>query len=214
MEIPAPTRRGDKGDDVLRAVIQNAGIIHADLTDRIYLIAAGAELGGQLDGVANVKGVNFAKVIVDAPIMARNRHIAFPNGGAGKMSCALAECVRVRPLIHLDRQAEGGNFQRTEVATAVIEVFRDRGVLYRRVGACAAVGTAGSGGRMLAAFSMPASALEYHFDGPDAGLFGRPTSDETIYVTMDKPVNTDQSKNAAYIPPAFGSPTSYTILSN
>ena len=32
---------------------------------------------------------------------------------------------------------------------------------------------------MLAAFSMPASALEYHFDGPDAGLFGRPTSDDT-----------------------------------
>lgn len=59
---------------------------------------------------------------------------------------------------------------------------------------------------MLAAFSMPASALEYHFDGPDAGLFGRPTSDDTIYVTMDKPVNTDRSKNAAYIPPAFGSP--------
>ena len=43
---------------------------------------------------------------------------------------------------------------------------------------------------MLAAFSMPASALEYHFDGPDAGLFGRPTSDDTIYVTMDKPLNT------------------------
>ena len=50
---------------------------------------------------------------------------------------------------------------------------------------------------MLAAFSMPASALEYHFDGPDAGVFGRPTSDDTIYVTMDKPVNTDRSKNAA-----------------
>ena len=64
---------------------------------------------------------------------------------------------------------------------------------------------------MLAAFSMPASALEYHFDGPDAGLFGRPTSDDTIYVTMDKPVNTDRSKNAAYIPPVFGSPTSYTL---
>ena len=62
---------------------------------------------------------------------------------------------------------------------------------------------------MLAAFSMPASALEYHFDGPDAGLFGRPTSDDTIYVTMDKPANTDHSKNTALIPPAFGSPTSY-----
>ena len=64
---------------------------------------------------------------------------------------------------------------------------------------------------MLAAFSMPASALEYHFDGPDAGVFGRPTSDDTIYVTMDKPANTDRSKNAAYIPPVFGSPTSYTL---
>lgn len=64
---------------------------------------------------------------------------------------------------------------------------------------------------MLAAFSMPASALEYGFDGPDAGLFGRPTSDDTIYVTTDEPANTDRSKNAAYIPPAFGSPTSYTL---
>lgn len=60
---------GDKGDDVLRAVIQGTGIIYADLIDRIYLIAAGAELGGQLDGVPNVKGVNLSEVIVDAPIM-------------------------------------------------------------------------------------------------------------------------------------------------
>ena len=76
---------GDKGDDVLRAVIQGTGIIYADLIDRIYLIAAGAELGGQLDGVPSIKGVNLSKVVVHAPIMARNRHIAFPNGGAGKM---------------------------------------------------------------------------------------------------------------------------------
>lgn len=60
---------GDKGDDVLRTVAQNAGIVHADLTDRVHLIAACAELGGQLDGVANVKGVNFAKVIVDATVV-------------------------------------------------------------------------------------------------------------------------------------------------
>ena len=97
---------------------------------------------------------------------------------------------------------------------------------------------------LLAAFSMPASALEcvnassisldspqaaslahsaafpfptksYDFagtliDAPDAGLFGRPTSDDTVYVTTAEPANTDRSKNAAYIPPAFGSPTSYT----
>ena len=64
---------------------------------------------------------------------------------------------------------------------------------------------------MLAAFSMPASALEYTIDAPDAGLFGRPTSDDTIYVTTDEPVNTNRSKDAAYIPPVFGSPTSYTL---
>ena len=32
----------------------------------------------------------------------------------------------------------------------------------------------------LAAFSMPASALEYSFDGADAGEFGKTTSVETI----------------------------------
>ena len=63
---------------------------------------------------------------------------------------------------------------------------------------------------LLAAFSMPASALEYTIDAPDAGLFGRPTSDDTVYVTTAEPANTDRSKNAACIPPAFGSPTSCT----
>lgn len=57
--------------------------------------------------------------------------------------------------------------------------------------------------------SSPAYAMDYQFDAPDAGLFGTPTSDTTVYVTNDEPVNTDRSKNAAYIPPAFGSPTSY-----
>ena len=91
--------------------------------------------------------MNFAKVIVDAPIMARNRHIAFPNGGAGKMTRALAERICIRPLIHLDGQAEGRDFQRTEVAAAVIEVFCDRRVLSLRVGAGVSAGAAGSRGR-------------------------------------------------------------------
>ena len=64
---------------------------------------------------------------------------------------------------------------------------------------------------MLTALSMPASALEYTIDAPDAGLFGRSTSDDTIYVTTDEPANTNRGKDAAYIPPAFGSPTSYTL---
>ena len=37
------------------------------------------------------------------------------------------------------------------------------------------------------------------------------TCDDTIYVTAAESVNTNRSKDAAYIPPAFGSPTSYTL---
>lgn len=61
---------------------------------------------------------------------------------------------------------------------------------------------------VLTAFSIPAYAAEYTIDAPDAGLFGRPTSDDTIYVTTGEAADTDRSKNAALIPPAFGSATS------
>ena len=66
---------------------------------------------------------------------------------------------------------------------------------------------------VLTAVSLPTYAVDYTFDAPDNYLFGRPTSDDTIYVTTEQPLNRDRSKNAAYIPPAFGSPTSYTLNS-
>ena len=53
----------------------------------------------------------------------------------------------------------------------------------------------------------PAQALQYTFDGADDYLFGRPTSDNTIY-ERENP-NVDRSRNAALIPPGFGTPTSY-----
>ena len=58
---------------------------------------------------------------------------------------------------------------------------------------------------------IPAMALEYSFDAPGDPLYGRPTSDDTIYVTTDAPANVDRSKNAALIPPEFDSPTSYVL---
>lgn len=57
---------------------------------------------------------------------------------------------------------------------------------------------------MLTAFSLPAHAAEYTFDAPDAGLFCRPTSDDTIYVGTGERVNIDRSKNVALVPPVFG----------
>ena len=64
---------------------------------------------------------------------------------------------------------------------------------------------------LMTAFSLPAHALEYEFDAPSAGLFGRPTSDETIYIGVNESVNIDRSKSAALISPIFGSPASYTL---
>ncbi len=61
---------------------------------------------------------------------------------------------------------------------------------------------------LVAVLITPAFAAEYTFDGPSAGDFGKPTSDETIYVGTES-VNVDRSKNTALIPPVFGSPTSY-----
>ncbi len=60
---------------------------------------------------------------------------------------------------------------------------------------------------------LPAAALEYTIDGPKQSLFGQPTSDNTIYVTTDEPANMDRSKNAALVPPAFGSPIAYILNS-
>ena len=55
--------------------------------------------------------------------------------------------------------------------------------------------------------AVQASALEYTYAGADDFLFGRPTSDDTIY-EVENP-NVDRSKNVALIAPGFGTPTSY-----
>ena len=60
---------------------------------------------------------------------------------------------------------------------------------------------------LLAALALPAHALDYTFTAPDAGDFGTPTSNDTIY-EWENP-NVDRSKNSALIPPGFGTPTSY-----
>ncbi|MEA4994749.1 MAG: class D sortase [Oscillibacter sp.] len=57
--------------------------------------------------------------------------------------------------------------------------------------------------------ATPASALEYTESDAAAGSFGKPTSVEPVTVIGgSNTYETDVSKNAAYIPPAFGSPMS------
>jgi LPXTG-site transpeptidase (sortase) family protein len=61
------------------------------------------------------------------------------------------------------------------------------------------------------ALTVPASALDYNIDAPGDPEYGKPTSVEPV-ATADRGElpNVDVSKNAALVPPAFGSPTAYT----
>ena len=60
---------------------------------------------------------------------------------------------------------------------------------------------------LAAMLIAPAGALEFTLDAPEDYLFGRPTSQDTVY-EVENP-NVDRSKNTALIPPGFGTPTSY-----
>ena len=61
---------------------------------------------------------------------------------------------------------------------------------------------------LTAGLTLPAGALEYRIDAPDGPELGRPTSVETV-ITADGGArkNEDVSKNAALIPPEFGTPS-------
>ncbi|KAF5069980.1 Sortase domain protein [anaerobic digester metagenome] len=58
------------------------------------------------------------------------------------------------------------------------------------------------------ALAVPVGAVEYTIDAPSAGDFGKPTSIDVVQTAATgMAVNEDCSKNAALIPPAFGSET-------
>nr|WP_251319848.1 class D sortase [Flintibacter muris] len=67
---------------------------------------------------------------------------------------------------------------------------------------------------LTAALMIPASAagpLEYSISAPDDPEYGKPTSFEPVYTTGGAMKNEDVSKNAALIPPGFGTPSADTL---
>ena len=64
----------------------------------------------------------------------------------------------------------------------------------------------------MCALALPARALEYNFSAPSGPEYGKPTSIGPV-VTADRGEmpNVDVSKNAALIPPIFGSAGAYTL---
>lgn len=66
---------------------------------------------------------------------------------------------------------------------------------------------------LLMLFRLPAYGLTYSVAGPDNGPMGIQREEDSygVPVTWEDRINRDRSKNAAYIPPAFGSPTADTL---
>ena len=64
----------------------------------------------------------------------------------------------------------------------------------------------------MCVLALPAHALEYNINAPGDPEYGKPTSFEPV-VTADGGAmkNEDVSKNAALIPPGFGTPSSYML---
>ena len=65
---------------------------------------------------------------------------------------------------------------------------------------------------LTAALATPAGALDYAIDAPDGPDYGKPTSVEVVHTADGGALkNEDVSKNAALIPPAFGSASADTL---
>ena len=65
---------------------------------------------------------------------------------------------------------------------------------------------------LAAALATPASALDYTIDAPDGPDYGKPTSVEVVHTADGGALkNEDISKNAALIPPGFGSASADTL---
>ena len=65
---------------------------------------------------------------------------------------------------------------------------------------------------LAVALSAPASALDYTIEAPGYPEYGKDTSIEAVYTTDGGAMkNADVSKNAALIPPVFGSPSADTL---
>lgn len=113
---------GKKGDAVVAGGLQHGVVHHVNLCHAGDGIGAGAQGRGEGDGVARVKRMDFAKMIVYPPVVPSQRHVAVPDAGAGEMSRALGQRRIVRPLHDLHFQTDGRDFQRPQTAVAVIEI--------------------------------------------------------------------------------------------
>lgn len=65
---------------------------------------------------------------------------------------------------------------------------------------------------LSAVLTLPAGALDYTIDAPGDPDYGTPTSVEVVHTADDGAMkNEDVSKNAALIPPCFGTPSADTL---
>ena len=72
--------------------------------------------------------MDLAKIIVRSTIVRRNAAISIPQACIGEVTRSLSQCGATGPLIDLDAQADGRNFQGTQAAVGVIKVSGHFGI--------------------------------------------------------------------------------------
>lgn len=111
-----------------------AGVRFQDLGHGNDFVGPLPQFGGPSDGIARLQRVEIAKVVPDAPVMPGNRTVSIPQAGIFEVARALGKGLAVRPLVHLDGQADSRDFQCSQVPAAVIEVRGDGGKCGARPG--------------------------------------------------------------------------------
>ena len=66
--------------------------------------------------------MDFTKVIVCSTIVRCKAAIPIPQAGIGEVTRSFGQCGAAGPLIDLDAQADGRNFQSTPAAVGVLKV--------------------------------------------------------------------------------------------
>ena len=119
------TDAGKQRDTVLGSGGQQGVVRFADLVHAGDGVGAGAQLGGQGDGVAHIQVVDTSKDTIRTPVVTGDGAVSVPNAGVLKVARPFCQDGAGGALVDLDVHVQAGDFQGGEVAAAVIEVGRD-----------------------------------------------------------------------------------------
>ena len=106
---------GVQHDPVLAGRRHGTAVRFADLADGGNFIGTGAQLSGQGNLIPDLQGMDLAEMVVDTPIVASQGNSAVPDTRVCEVACSLGQCAAPGALINLHTEANGGDFQSSQI---------------------------------------------------------------------------------------------------